>query len=106
MQSVFYSNYSTYEGEATRLYRSCDEIKRDIKEIKRRIATTDAMLNVRNMLTEAIAEYSSTEPEMWIPELRALVDEADNTLDMLRGLKENLDMLRCELEDARWALEA
>ncbi len=64
------------------------------------------MLNIRNILTEAIAEYSRSEPELWIPELRALIDEADGTLSMLRGLKDSLDMLRAELEDARWALEA
>ena len=104
MRTVFRTNYSTYEGEAPRLYRTTEEIRRDIKEIKDRIAEATAMLNVRNMLTELIAEYAEASPERWVPELRALVDDAEATLESLGGLCESLDMLKCELEDTRWAI--
>ena len=104
LRTVFRSNYSTYEGEAPRLYRTTEEIRRDIKDIKARIAEANAMLNVRNMLTEVIAEYAEASPERWVPELRALVEDAEETLAGLGGLCESLDMLKCELEDTRWAI--
>ena len=62
------------------------------------------MLNIRNMLTEVIAEYAEASPERWVPELRALVEDAEATLESLAELCTNLDMLRCELEDTRWAI--
>ena len=104
MQSLFQRGYDTYEGQMPALYRSTDEIGRDIKGIKERIREVYSMLNIRNFLTEAIAAYAESEPEMWIPELRQLVDEADDTLGALRSLREGLDTLKAELEDARWAL--
>lgn len=104
MRTVFRTNYSTYEGEGARLYRTTEEIRRDIKEIKERIAEANAMLNIRNMLTELIADYADTSPECWVPELRALADDAESTLACLSGLCENLEMLKCELEDTRWAI--
>lgn len=104
MQTVFARDYNTYEGEVPRLYRSTDEIGRDIQRIKERITEVFGMLNVRNMLTEAISAYAESEPEMWIPELRRLVEEADDTLSQLNDLRVGLDILRAELEDAKWAL--
>lgn len=104
MQSVFLGSYSTYEGEPTRLYRTTDEIGRDIRSIKDKITEVYSMLNIRNVLTEAMAAYAESEPEMWIPELRVIVEEADDTLGALRNLRESLDVLKAELEDARWAL--
>ena len=104
MQSVYSRGYSNYEGEAPRLYRTTDEIGRDIQSIKQRISEVYSMLNVRNMLTEAISAYAESEPELWIPQLRNLVDEADSTLDALTALRDGLDTLKAELEDAKWAL--
>lgn len=87
-----------------RLYRTAEEIGRDIKGIKARITEVYSMLNIRNLLTEAIAAYAESEPELWIPELRDIVDEADDTLTALCELRDGLDVLKAELEDARWAL--
>ena len=104
MQSVFLRSYSTYEGEPVRLYRTTEEIGRDIRSIKEKISEVNSMLNIRNVLTEAMAAYAESEPEMWIPELRVIVDEADDTLGVLRKLRGSLDLLKAELEDAKWAL--
>ena len=104
MRSVFFRGCSTYDGEAPRLYRSTDEIGRDIKSIKEKIREVYSMLNIRHVLTEAMAAYAESEPELWIPELRNLVDEADDTLGALHSLRDGLDTLKAELEDARWAL--
>ena len=56
--TVFYLNYSTYEGEPARLYRTPAEIGRDIVMIKDRINKTREMLNIRGLLTDIAAELS------------------------------------------------
>ena len=104
MQSVFVRSHSAYEGEPARLYRTTDEIGRDIRSIKDKITEVYSMLNIRNVLTEAIAAYADSEPEMWIPQLRTIVEEADDTLGALYTLRDGLDTLKAELEDAKWAL--
>jgi len=101
---VFFRNYSTYEGEPARLYRSPERIREDIFEIKTRIEAVDRMLNVRDILTAAIDEYATGEPEKWIPALSEIVADAEETLDRLKSLRQTLDSLSEELEDTRWAL--
>ena len=104
MQSVFARSYSTYEGESPSLYRSTEDIGRDIKEIKARIGEVYSMLNVRNVLGEAMSAYAGEEPECWIPALKNLVEEAEDTLGVLICLRDNLDILKAELEDTVWIL--
>lgn len=104
MRSLYKRGYSSYEGEMPRLYRTTDEIGKDIKKIKEEIVDAYSMLNIRNILTEAMASYARSEPETWIPELRRIVDEADYTLAVLYELRDGLDVLKAELEDTRWAL--
>ena len=101
---MFFRNYSTYEGEPARLYRSPERIREDICDIKTKIETVDRMLNVRNILTAVIDEYAAGEPEKWIPALAEIVAEAEDTLDRLKHLREDLDILSEELEDTVWAL--
>ncbi len=100
---MFYTNYSRYEGEPIRLYRSVGEIRRDIGEIKRRIASTTERLNVRLLLGEIATECIGKEAEQWVPILRSLVSEAEETLEGLVSLKAGLDDLFSELEDTKWA---
>ncbi len=104
MKTVFFRSYDNYEGIGSRLYRSCGEIRQDMDRIKERIEEAVSMLNIRNMLTEAMARYAESQPEVWIPELENLVSQANETLGELVTLRDNLDTLRCELEDTRWAL--
>lgn len=101
---MFYTNYSTYEGEPARLYRTPGEIRRDINSIKDKIQKTDEMLNIRNILTEMIGECAAGEPEKWLPILKSIVSEAEDSLEMLRELKDNLDLLTSELEETRCVL--
>jgi hypothetical protein len=103
-RTVFFGNYSTYEGEAARLYRSPNEIREEIFEIKAKIESIDSMLNVRNVLMGIIDEYAEGEPEKWISALADLVSDAEDTLERLKSLKESLDVLTEELEDTKWAL--
>ena len=101
---MFFRNNSSYEGEPARLYRSPEKIREDIFDIKTKIEAVKRMLNVRNILTEVIDEYAAGEPEKWIPALSEIVAEAEDTLDKLKKLREDLDILSDELEDTVWAL--
>ena len=102
--TVFFRNYSTYEGEPGRLYRSPERIREDILDIKTKITTVNSRLNVREVLTTMIDECAKGEPEVWIPALAAIVSDAEETLDRLKSLRESLDVLAEELEDTKWAL--
>lgn len=101
---MFFRNYSTYEGEPARLYRSPKRIREDILDIKTRIDTVNAQLNVRDVLASVLDGTVGTEPERWIPTLVDLVAEAEEALSELKSLKESLDILSEELEDSVWAL--
>ena len=101
---MFFRNYSSYEGEPARIYRSPERIREDIFGIKTKIESVKAMLNVRDILTAVIDEYAKGEPERWIPALSDIVAEAEDTLDRLKKLREDLDILSEELEDTVWAL--
>jgi seryl-tRNA synthetase len=101
---VFFRNYSTYEGEPARLYRSPEKIREDIFEIRTKIEAVDRMLNIRNVLTDVIDKYAQGEPEKWIPALSEIVADAEETLDRLKRLRETLEALSEELEDTKWAL--
>lgn len=102
--TVFFRNYSTYEGEPARLYRSPDKIRQDIFEIKTKIESVNQRLNIRNILSEVMDEYAYGEAEKWIPALSDIVFEAEETLNNLKSLRESLDALCKELEDTKWAL--
>ena len=101
---MFFRNSSTYEGEPARLYRSPDKIREDIFDIKTKIELVNSQLNVRQVLTAMIDECAEGEPERWIPALAEIVADAEDTLYRLRSLRESLDILGEELEDAKWAL--
>ena len=101
---MFFRNYSNYEGEAARLYRSPNTIREDILEIKNKIEAVDSMLNVRDILGAVIDEYADGEPGQWISALSDIVADAEDTLARLKKLHECLDGLCEELEDTVWAL--
>lgn len=101
---MFFRNYSTYEGEPARLYRSPDEIREDIIEIKRKIEAVNSRLNTRDVLSGIMDKCVDEDPEKWIPLLMKIADEAEESLSYLKSLKESLDLLGEELEDTLWAI--
>lgn len=103
-KTVFFTKSSRYEGEPVRLYRTPEEIRQDIESIRTRIEDVNSMLNARHVLTEMMSSLAEGEPERWIPALSQLVDEAQDSLELLRSLKETLDALLEELEETRWVL--
>ena len=101
---MFFRNYSSYEGEPARLYRSPNDIKRDIFEIKTKIETLTAKVNVRDALSHLIDEFAQAEAAHWITLLSDMVANTEASLSQLKALREDLDTLGEELEDTKWAL--
>ena len=87
-----------------RLYRTPEEIRRDISEIKDKIKETGRMLNTRHILTEMISCLAEGDPEAWIPALGKIVDEAESSLSLLTELRETLGELGEELRDTKWVM--
>lgn len=92
---------NSYEGTPATLYRSTDEIRRDMRLIMDKIAEQEEMLSIHNLLLEMIPIWAEQSPERWIPELEEMVAEASGALDTVQRLKEALEFLRVELEDVK-----
>lgn len=101
---MFYVRANSREGIAPGLYRTPDEIGRDINEVRNRIDTIVERLNVRNLLAEALSDLAEDNPERWIPELEGIVSEAMESLSVLKGLRDTLDTLMAELEETKCIL--
>ena len=102
-EKMIYRSATCYCEEG-RLYRSSFEIRRDILEIKAKIRRINSMVNIRGLVVELLAECEGSEPEAWIPRLKEIVDDADESLSELGELCERLTELREELSDTLWAL--
>lgn len=96
-----YSCMNTYDGMPPRLYRSPEEIRRDMMKISLRIKENEEMLSVHNLLIEMIPTWADQAPEKWIPELEATVAEAQEALDNLKRLQYALEELSRELEEVK-----
>lgn len=98
------TGYSMYEGEGARLYRSPEQIRMDIIDIKERIRAVEGRLNFRSVIGELMSEAADGEPEKWISQLSELLSESETTLREYRRLENMLEALTAELEDTIWIL--
>ena len=101
---LYYVGADISEGRPPRLYRSVEEIRRDIGRIKSELTESDEMINVRNILSELISELESNEADKWQSSVERLIEDAQDAMIMLTKLKDKLDMLNCELEETRCAI--
>ncbi|MBQ2793412.1 MAG: hypothetical protein IJF05_01785 [Clostridia bacterium] len=101
---VFYTQASSYEGEPVRLYRSPEEIRKDISEINRKIKDMDGKINARLLLTGLFTRLCEDGARDYLPELRVAISEAEEMLNALSELCTQLGDLKRELEDTVWAL--
>ena len=97
-----YRTFDTANGIPPRIYRSPEEIKRDMRAISVRIEETSSMLNIRELLINILMSERANCPEKLIPELEEAIIEARFALETLTGLKEELDLLEEELGEVRW----
>ena len=92
---------NVYEGLPPRLYRTPNEIRRDMEVISTKLCEIEGMLSVHNLLVEMIPDWSKKSPECWIPELSDILVEAEESLRKLHILRDALEELKCEMEDVR-----
>lgn len=93
-----------YEGEGVHIYRSLSEIRRDIESVSDMIADINDMLNIRDMLMQALNEEALSSPSEWLPEILELTEGAREGLRELELLNETLEELKEELAYTREAL--
>ena len=92
-------------GAPARVYRTLIEIRRDLDDIKERIAEANGRLDLRQTLLALSEEcLSAANADEWIGELSRTVDEAKSAYASLSGLKIELGALCEEMRETRWAL--
>ena len=98
---LYYVSADETDARPPRLYRSIEEIRRDIGRIKSDLYESEAMLNVRGLLSELIYDLDSGDEVKWQSSLERLMCEAEEAIRTLNRLQSKLDMLNRELEEAR-----
>ena len=87
-----------------RLYRSPEEIRKDMRGIKEGIGRIDSMLSVHNLRIYMLGECSADELCKKIPELEIAVSDADKSLRLLVRFTRALTELGRELDEVVCAL--
>lgn len=96
-----YSVTNIREGSPPRLYRSTEEIRRDMMKISTQIRENEEKISLHNLLMEMLPTMAENEPEKCLPQLRETICEADEALESLKRLKFALDELTTELDEVR-----
>lgn len=96
-----YSVTNIHEGSPPRLYRSTEEIRRDMMKISTQIRENEEKISLHNLIMEMLPSLAEKDPEKWISQLRETICEADEALDNLKRLKFALDELVTELDEVR-----
>ena len=93
-----------YQGYPMRLYRTSDEIRSDIRDIKDKINDVNTSLSVRELLLDILSDGKERAPGEWVSELEGVVYEAENAEKRLKELCEELNCLRAELSEVGWRI--
>lgn len=101
---MFYTQQSHNGGEPVPLYRTPNEIRRDISEINGKIKDTDGKINARLLLMSLFTRSCEDGAEDYLPTLSVAIAEAEEMLNSLTSLCARLGDLRQELEAAAWAV--
>lgn len=88
------------DGFSSGLYRTPEQIKRDMDHISERICDVMYMLNVRNVVSEVISESSIDDAVRRAEAVGELVENAREALSSLQTLERELEQLRLELSDS------
>lgn len=92
-------------GAPARVYRTLFEIKRDLDDIKERIADANGRLDLRQTLLNLSEECLSVgDADACIGELSRAVEDARCAYASLSGLKLELSALCEEMRETRWAM--
>ena len=100
-----YRSYDNAFGTPPRIYRTPDEIRRDIKGVRGAINEMNSRLNIRELLFEIITDEETIPPEEVVQTLESLLAEAEDALSKLRELRAELSLLEEELYEVRCEIE-
>ena len=81
------------------IFRAPEDIRRDLFNIKEKIKLTNEQLNVRSALMELLSRTQSGNAGDWISDLKYIVEDAEESLEHLTSLKNQLEELSRELEE-------
>ena len=87
-----------------RLYRSPEEIERDVKRISDEVARVDSMLSVHNLRIGILGEESLDELKEKIIALESAVSFADKSLRLLARFESAVAALGRELDEMQCVL--
>lgn len=94
-------NLNTVSEMPSRLYRSSEEIKRDMSKIREGMTRIDSMLAVHNLRISLYGECSAEELRERITELQSAVKDADKALRLLARFSSAVTELGRELDEMR-----
>lgn len=97
-----YRTFDMVNGIPPRIYRSPNEIRRDIDEISAKIKEANTRLNLRALVIDIISSDSTNEPANLISELESAIEEAREALSELRNLENELTALEYEMGEIKW----
>ena len=97
-----YRTFDMVNGIPPRIYRSPNEIRRDIDEISAKIKETNLRMNLRALVLDIISSDRGEEPANLISELESAIDEAREALSELKNLENELTALEYEMEEIKW----
>jgi predicted nuclease with TOPRIM domain len=100
-----YRGYDSECGLPPRIYRSPDDVRRDIAEVRRSIDRINSRLNIRGLLLEFIADDKDISPKEVVSTLETLLSEAENALLKLKELRVELSLLEEELYEIKCEMQ-
>ena len=83
------------------IYRSCEAIRCDISEIKKKVEEVNTSLSIRELLCDMLSVKREKSAAEWLYDLEALIGEAEQAQERLTFLREELSILESELEAAK-----
>ena len=102
---VMYIRERAYEGIPGRLYRSTEEISRDIRIIEEKIRETEAKLSVHSIIDGLMESRDKMIDESILENLSSIIGNAERSLFHLERLREGMNYLEEELSEVRWLLK-
>lgn len=97
-----YRTYDMVNGIPPRIYRTPDEVRRDIDEISAKIKAANLRLNLRALVVDILSGERGGAPEALIVELESAIGEAREALSELKSLQDELSALEEELGELKW----
>ena len=97
-----YRTFDMVNGLPPRIYRSPNEVRRDMDEICAKIKETNLRLNLRALVIDLISSEDCDEPGTLIAEIESAAEDAREALTELRNLEIELTALEYEMGELKW----